>query len=88
MADLSRVEVDKDGSVKGLSEALEALAKSDPYLIKTEEKTSDKDKDDSKKGDKEPPKSGDQKNGSTKDKGSSSDKERARLVEKYPGLRR
>lgn len=36
LADLSKVEVLEDGSVSGLSAALEALAKSDPYLIDTE----------------------------------------------------
>jgi hypothetical protein len=89
VADLSRVEVDKDGSVKGLSDALEALAKSDPYLIKTEEKTSDADKDAADKKDKDKPvKTGDQKNGSAKDKGDAGSKRRAELVERYPGLRR
>lgn len=34
-ADLSKVEVLDDGTVTGLTAALDALAKSDPYLIKT-----------------------------------------------------
>lgn len=37
-ADLSKVEILDDGSVTGLDAALDALAKSDPYLIKTETK--------------------------------------------------
>lgn len=33
LADLSKVEVDEDGTVRNLKPALEALAKSDPYLL-------------------------------------------------------
>lgn len=83
IADLTRVEFDKDGKVTGLAQALESLAKTDPYLIKTEEKTEDKDGKDKK-----PDKSGDQKNDKSKDKKSSTTAERARLVAKYPGLAR
>lgn len=41
LVDLSQVTIDEDGAVHGLKEALNALAKSDSYLIKTdkEEKT-------------------------------------------------
>lgn len=34
LADLSKVEVDDDGTVRNLTAALDALAKSDPYLLK------------------------------------------------------
>lgn len=86
LADLSRVEIDKDGKVTGLSEALDALAASDPYLIKTEEKSGNGEEKDDKE--KEAPKSGDQKNTGNKDKPSSSEKRRAELADRYPGLRR
>lgn len=36
LLDLSDVEIDEDGKVEGLDEAIEALAKSDPYLLKTQ----------------------------------------------------
>lgn len=36
LIDLSQVEIDAEGSVTGLKEALKALATSDPYLIKKE----------------------------------------------------
>lgn len=37
LADLSKVEINEDGTVMGLTQALDALAKSDPYLLDTEE---------------------------------------------------
>lgn len=37
LADLSKVEVDEDGTVRNLTTALDALAKSDPYLIDADE---------------------------------------------------
>lgn len=37
LADLSGVEIDDDGKVKGVDEALKALAKAKPHLIKTEQ---------------------------------------------------
>ncbi len=37
LADLSQVTIGEDGKVDGLEKALEALAKSDPYLLDTEE---------------------------------------------------
>ena len=44
LADLSGVEVNDDGSVTGLKEALTALSKSDAYLLKTEKADEEKDK--------------------------------------------
>lgn len=48
LADLSKVEVDEDGTVTGLTAALDALAKSDPYLL--EDKKSEDDEDKGKEG--------------------------------------
>lgn len=45
LADLSSVEVDDDGKVTGLTAALDALAKSDPYLLDADTSGDDKDKD-------------------------------------------
>jgi hypothetical protein len=36
LVDLSQVEINADGTVSGLKDALKALATSDPYLVKTE----------------------------------------------------
>jgi minor structural protein GP20 len=36
LVDLSQVEIDSDGNVRGLKDALKALATSDAYLVKTE----------------------------------------------------
>jgi chromosome segregation ATPase len=44
LADLSSVEVAEDGTVTGLKQALEALAKSDAYLLKTEATTTEENK--------------------------------------------
>jgi len=38
LVDLSQVEIDADGKVSGLKDALKALATSDPYLVKQEAK--------------------------------------------------
>lgn len=76
VADLSEVEIDSDGTVSGLSEALKALAKSDPYLLKTEK---DKDED-------EPPSTGGPKNPAKGKKKADADDEAIR--NKYPALRR
>lgn len=38
LVDLSKVEIGEDGTVSGMKDAINALAKSDPYLVKTEEK--------------------------------------------------
>lgn len=79
LADLTDVEIDDDGTVNGLKAALDALAKSDPYLVKAkDEKSKDEDKDQPKKtGDK--PKSKQKKDDPS---------DRKTLATKYPGLRR
>lgn len=45
LADLSKVEIDEDGTVRNLSAALEALAKSDPYLLEDKEEDDEDPKD-------------------------------------------
>lgn len=42
LVDLGQVEIDADGKVSGLKDALKALATSDPYLVKQEAKQEDK----------------------------------------------
>lgn len=41
LVDLSKVEVNEDGTVSGLKDALSALAKSDDYLVKTDKTVED-----------------------------------------------
>lgn len=74
LADLSEVEIDDEGNVTGLKEALDALAKSDPYLLS---KKKDDEEDDEPGATGQPP--------TKKSKGNPS---RDKLVEKYPALRR
>lgn len=75
LADLSDVEIEEDGTVVGLKEALQKLAKEKPHLIKSESN----DKDD-KKGS-----SGSANNG--KRKGAQTKVDRATLSRSYPVLR-
>jgi chromosome segregation ATPase len=79
LADLSEVEIDDDGTVTGLKSALDKLAKTDSYLIKTEgEKQKEK-----------PPSTDDAKNPSKKEKTGDKAKEAEKaLLKKYPALRR
>lgn len=44
LADLSGVDIDDEGRVTGLDKALEALAKSDPYLVKEKSEGDEEDK--------------------------------------------
>lgn len=83
LADLSKVEIEDDGTVHGLKAALDALAKSDPYLIS-------KDSDDkSKKDKKDLPDTSDKSNKSTREKKQDSQKTRDQeLRQKYAALRR
>jgi phosphoenolpyruvate synthase/pyruvate phosphate dikinase len=41
LVDLDQLEIDADGKVSGLNDALKALATSDPYLVKQDVKTED-----------------------------------------------
>lgn len=77
LVDLSDVEIDDEGTVDGLDSAIEALAKSDPYLIKSET-----DNDDDGKGGPTGTPVG---TGRQTDKGKN---DRATLEAKYPALRR
>ena len=76
LADLSEVEIDDEGNVTGLDKALDALAKSDPYLLKKESDGDEDDDDEPKSTGRPPAKKG---NG---------DPNRNKLVAKYPALRR
>jgi len=78
LADLSNVEIDDDGTVHGLAEALKALAKSDSYLVKEKEKNGDEEE--------EVVSTGTQKNPSKKAKKGDADVEG--LKNKYSALRR
>lgn len=84
LLDLSDVEITDDGEVEGLDEAIEALAKSDPYLLakgKDDEDEDDEDEDEKprrKRSTGTPP-------GSKRTKGNPN---RDKLVSKYPALRR
>lgn len=74
LADLSKVEIDEDGTVTGLSDALKALAKSDPYLLEAV----DEDNDPGAPPAGQPP----------KNKPPKGTPEREKLLAKYPALRR
>lgn len=78
LADLSEVEVDEDGDVTGLDEALKKLAKAKPYLVKSE-----KDDDDDEEEVKKPPAGTGPRITKTK-----AAKNREALVKKYPALGR
>lgn len=79
LLDLDDVEIDEDGEIDGLTDAIKALAKSDPYLLDTG-KDDDDDDDDS---DGKPPVG--QPAGRKKGKGNPN---RDKLIDKYPALRR
>lgn len=78
LVDMDGVEIDDDGKVVGLKNALKALATTKKHLVKAE-KDSDEDEDES-----EP--SGSQRNG--KRKGEQKVSSREALAKKYPALRR
>jgi hypothetical protein len=80
LADLSDVEIDDDGTVHGLKEALKALAKSDAYLLKNK----DEDEDD----DKEEPVATTGSTGKSKRQKDKADAAQDALVKKYPALNR
>lgn len=77
LADLTDVEIDDDGVVTGLAEALDKLAKSDPYLLKSK-KDDDEEDDDDKGGPTGQPVGRKTKGNPGRDK----------LLAKYPALRR
>lgn len=81
LADLSSVEIDKEGKVVGLKAALDKLAKDNPFLLKP------KDESDNKGGSGNPPPSGDAP-GSRRGAGGDANADKERLRQKYPALRR
>lgn len=82
LADLSDVEVDDDGTVHGLAEALEALAAKKPFLLKA----SDEKKPAPKKSGDRPGNGGN--GGDGRSKSAKDAQKKAELQSKYPGLRR
>jgi len=80
LADLSEVEIEEDGTVVGLKEALKKLAKAKPHLIKKAEVKVDK--DDADEEDRNP--SGSATNG--RRKGGRAKPDRAALSKTYPVL--
>lgn len=76
LLDRSDVEITDDGEVEGLEEAMDALAKAEPYLLKGK----DDDDDASKKR-----RSGDQSGTGSRKKGNPN---REQILRKYPALRR
>lgn len=87
LLDLSEVDVDDDGNVDAdsLKDAIEALAKEKPYLIKTKAKAKDEDEDDEDEDDKDTKgrRSGAPVNGR---KRSSQQKSEAQVKDKFPIL--
>ena len=84
LADLSDVEIDDDGQVEGLDEALEELAKSKPYLL-AESKSEDDDEDDEDGDDKRKRR---RKVGQPTGGRKKGNPNRDSLVKKYPALNR
>lgn len=76
LLDLDDVEIDEDGDITGLDEAIKKLAKSDPYLLDTGKKDEDDEDDDKSTG---------QPTGRKRGKGNPN---RDKLLDKYPALRR
>lgn len=79
LADLSEVEIDKDGKVHGLKDALKRLAEAEPYLLKPED-----DKDDRR----EEPSTPTPGRKTAKGKSKSQDEEDEALKRKFPALQR
>lgn len=82
LADLTDVEINDDGEVEGLDDALEALAKSDPYLLAEKGKQGDDDDED----DDDKPKA--KRTGQPTGKSKKGQPNRDKLIAKYPALRR
>ena len=82
LLDLDDVEIDEDGEVDGLKDAIKALAKSDPYLLDTGKAKDDDADDDDDPGSGRPPVGQ-----PTRRKGKGNPN-RDKLVAKYPALRR
>ena len=86
LLDLDDVEIDEDGEIIGLDEAVKDLAKSDPYLLlKSSKDDEDDDEDEDEVATRRRRRSTGQPPGSKKRKGNPN---RDKLVTKYPALRR
>jgi hypothetical protein len=81
LLDLSEVTIGDDGEIEGLEDAIDALAKSDPYLLKDEDDEDEDDKDKRKQT-----KTGQRSGGGRQRK--TGVPNRDKLVAKYPALRR
>lgn len=84
LVDLSGVEFNDDGTVDGLDEALDDLAAKSPYLLAPKGQADDDDDDDEPK----PRRSGDKTTSRQKNSKASKAADKARLLAKYPGLKR
>lgn len=82
LLDMTEVQIEEDGKVTGLEDAIENLAKSKPFLIKDEGGKQDKDEKKNKGG--RPSGSQPPSNGSNQNR----DTDRDKLLKKYPQLAR
>lgn len=83
LLDLSEVEIDDDGKIDGLKEAVDKLIKEEPYLLKKDNE--DEDEDDSDEEKIKPPAG----QGTRRRKsGGKPEQARQKLLDKYPGLAR
>lgn len=85
LLDLDDVEVDEDGEIIGLEDAIKALAKSDPYLVDTGKDDDEDDEDDDDELEKRRQRRTGQPPASKRKKGNPN---RDKLMSKYPALRR
>lgn len=83
LLDLDDVEIDEDGDIDGLEDAIKALAKDEPYLLA--DKASKDDEDDDEDDDRPRRRRTGQPTGGGRKKGNPN---RDKLVSKYPALRR
>jgi hypothetical protein len=85
LLDLDDVEIDEDGDIIGLDEAIKALAKSEPYLLADKAKQEDDDEDDDDEDKPRRRRTGTPAGGNKRKKGNPN---REKLLSKYPALRR
>jgi hypothetical protein len=82
------IEIEKDGSVSGLDDAVEAFVKAKPGFVKPKKsKNKDSDDDDETDDDTEPTRQASGRSGNGK-KGKKGEFDDAKLMEQYPALRR
>lgn len=85
LLDLDDVEIDDDGDIIGLDDAIKALAKSEPYLLVDKAKDEDDEDEDDDEDKPRRRRTGTPAGGSKRKKGNPN---RDKLVSKYPALRR